>query len=270
VSDLFDDDPRDAPSRGPSGRTRALIITAVALAVLFFLLTTFASLWTDHLWFDQLGYGSVFTKLFWVRALLFVVFGLVMGGAVAAAMVLAYRSRPIFAPGADNGLERYRDAVTPIRTWLVLGVSVIAGIFAGTSGTGKWRTYLMWRNGGDFGTKDPYFGKDIGFYVFDLPWWHLLVNLVMAVTVVALLASVLVHYLYGGIRLQSQQDRVSGPAQVQLSVLLAVFVLAKAVDYWLDRYDLVHGDSPKMTGISFTDDHAVLPAKSILAGIAVI
>jgi uncharacterized membrane protein (UPF0182 family) len=271
VSELFDDDPRQAPPRSGSGRTRALVITAVVLALLLFLLTTFASLWTDHLWFDQVGYGSVFTRLFWVRTALFLVFGLVMGGAVAGTMVLAYRSRPLIqSSGADNGLERYRDAVTPIRTWLLVGVSVVAGVFAGASGSGKWRTYLLWRNGGDFGRDDPYFGKDIGFYVFDLPWWHLLANFVMAAAVVALLLSLLVHYLYGGIRLQAHRDRVSRPAQAQLSTLIAVFVLAKAVDYWLDRYDLVHGDGPKMTGVSFTDDHAVLPAKAILAGIAVI
>ena len=271
MSELFDDDPRDAPPRGTSGRTRALIITAVALALMFFLLTTFASLWTDHLWFDQIGYGSVFTRLFWVRTGLFFAFGLVMGGTVAATIMLAYRHRPLFHPSSgENGLERYREAVTPIRTWLLVGVSVIAGVFAGASGAGKWRTYLLWRNGGDFGRKDAYFGKDIGFYVFDLPWWHLVVNFIMAATVVALLLSLLVHYLYGGIRLQAQRDKVSGPAQIQLSCLIAIFVLAKAADYWLDRYDLVHGDGPKMTGISFTDDHAVLPAKAILAGIAVI
>jgi uncharacterized protein len=271
VSELFDDDPRDTPGRSGSGRTRALIITAVALAVMFFLLTTFASVWTDHLWFDQLGYGSVFTRLFWIRAGLFVAFGLVMGGAVAAAIVLAFRHRPLFHPATnDNGLERYRDAITPIRTWLLVGVSVIAGIFAGASGAGKWRTYLMWRNGGDFGTTDEYFGKDIGFYVFDLPWWHLLVNFVMAATFVALLVSLLVHYLYGGIRLQSQTERFSGAAQVQIAAMLAIFVLAKAVDYWLDRYDLVYGGGSTMTGISYTDDHAVLPAKAILAGIAII
>ncbi|GAB7004124.1 UPF0182 family protein [Nocardioides sp. AN3] len=271
MSELFDDDPRDTPPRSGSGRTRALIITAVALAVMLFLLTTFASLWTDRLWFAQIGYGSVFGKLFWTRTGLFLAFGLVMGGAVAATIMLAYRNRPLTHPTTgDNGLERYRDAVTPIRTWLLVGVSVIAGVFAGASGAGKWRTYLLWRNGGDFGQKDAYFGKDIGFYVFDLPWWHLIVNFTMAVSIVALLLSLLVNYLYGGIRLQSRHERVSGPAQLQISMLIAVFVLAKAADYWLDRYDLVHGDGSKMTGISFTDDHAVLPAKAILAGIALI
>ena len=78
------------------------------------------------------------------------------------------------------------------------------------------------------------------------------------------------HYLYGGIRLQTPGDRLSGAAQAQLSVLLGVFVLAKAVDYWLDRYDLAYQSGSLLTGITYTDDNAVLPAKAILMGIALI
>ncbi len=63
---------------------------------------------------------------------------------------------------------------------------------------------------------------------------------------------------------------MSGAAQAQLSVLLGLFVLAKAGDYWLDRFDLVHQSGRLITGITYTDDHAVLPAKEILMGIAII
>lgn len=275
MSDLFEDDPRDTPpARGTSGRTRALVITGAVLVVLFFGLTTFAGVYTDKLWYDVVGYTSVFTTLFWTRTVLFLVFGLVMAALIAVNTVVAYRTRPFlhFAlSGPDqSGLDRYRDAVTPIRTWLVVGVALIAGVFAGTSASGRWRTYMLWRNGGEFGQEDAHFGRDVGFFVFELPWLHFLVDFVMTATVVALLVAAIVHYLYGGIRLQGGGDRLTGAAQVQLSVLLGVFVLAKAADYWLDRYDLVHGTSALMTGIGYTDDHAVLPAKSILTGIALI
>ena len=84
------------------------------------------------------------------------------------------------------------------------------------------------------------------------------------------MAAALVHYLYGGIRLSVPRDRLSGAAQVHLSALLGVFVLAKAADYWLDRFDLVTGSGSLFTGMGYTDDHAVLPAKEILTGIALI
>ncbi len=208
----------------------------------------------------------------WTRIGLFLVFGVVMGAVVGVNIFLAYRFRPLFRPASpeQTGLDRYRDAVTPIRTWLLLGVSVVIGLFAGASGMGQWRTYLLWRNAQSFGTKDAQFDKDIGFYVFHLPWQHYLVDFVMATTVIALIATAVVHYLYGGIRLQVSRDRLSGAAQVQISVLLGVFVLAKGVDYYLDRFDLVNESNRLFTGMNYTADNAVLPAKNILLGIALI
>lgn len=274
MSELFDDDPRDTPPPGREvpRRSRALIITAVIVVLAFFGLTTFASFYTDRLWFRGAGFGSVFTTLFWTRAGLFLVFGAIMAIVVGLNMWLAYRHRPVFRmPSPEqSGLDRYREAVTPVRTWLLAGIALVMGVFAGTSGSGEWRNYLLWRNGTSFGDEDEYFGRDIGFYVFDLPWLHFLVDFTMAMVVVALLAAAVVHYLYGGIRLQVPQDRLSGAAQVQLSVLLGVFVLAKGVDYYLDRFDLVTQSGELFTGMSYTDDHAVLPAKNILMGIAVI
>ncbi|MBB6629121.1 UPF0182 family protein [Nocardioides sp. KIGAM211] len=273
MSELFDDDPRDTPPPAePPRRSRALLVTAVVLIIAFFGLTSFAGLYTDRLWYKSGGYSEVFSVLFWTKTGLFLVFGAVMALVVGANMYLAYRLRPLFRPNSpeQTGLDRYREAVTPIRTWLLVGASLVIGVFAGTSAIGEWRNYLLWRNGVPFGQKDAFFDKDIGFYVFDLPWFHYLVDYVLAVTVVALLAAALVHYLYGGIRLQTSRDRLSGAAQAQLSVLLGVFVLAKAGDYWLDRFDLVNQGGSLISGMTYTDDHAVLPAKNILMGIAVI
>jgi len=272
VSELFDDDPRDTTTRSSTRRSRALVITAGILIVAFFGLTTFSSLYTDRLWYSAAGYGSVFSTLFWTRTGLFVAFGLLMAVVVAINIVLAYRFRPLFRPSSpeQTNLDRYRDAITPIRTWLVVGIVAVLGIFAGTSGAGQWRTFLLWRNSQDFGTTDAYFERDIGFYVFNLPWLHFMVDFAMAALVVGLIAAAVTHYLYGGVRLQASRDRLSGAAQAQLSVLLGLFVLAKAGDYYLDRFDLVNQGGRLITGITYTDENAVLPAKSILMGIALI
>ncbi len=274
MSDRFDDDlPEDgAEVRRPNGRSRALLITGVVLVLAFFALTTFSTIYTDRLWYSAEGYGNVFSRLFWTRTGLFVIFGLLMAGAVGANMYLAHRFRPFFRPDSPEqaGLERYRDAVLPVRGWLLAGVSAVIGLFAGTAAAGEWRTYMLWANRTSFNRADLYFHKDIGFYVFELPWLHYLVNFAMAALVIALLAAATVHYLYGGIRLQTPGDRLTGAAQVQFSVLLGLFVLAKAADYWLDRFDLVSASGNLIDGITYTDDHAVLPAKNILLGISVI
>lgn len=271
MSELFDEEPeRPAPER-PGRRARALVITGVVLVLGFFLLTAFASVYTDRLWYKEVGYGQVFSTMLWTRVGLFVGFGALMAAIVAVNMHLAFRFRPLFrmAP-SDASVERYRDAVTPIRGWLLAGVAIVVGIFAGTSAVGQWRTFQTWLHAQSFGQEDAYFGKDISFYVFRLPWWNFLVDFIMAATVVALIGTAVVHYLYGGIRLQQTHDRLSGAAQVQLSVLLGVFVLAKSVDYYLDRFDLVTDDHRLFTGMNFTAENALLPARNILVGVALI
>ena len=273
MSGMYDDEPDSEELREePPRRSRALLITVVILVALFLVFTGFAAFWTERLWFSSVGYQEVFNTLLRTKIALFLVFALVMAVAVGANLLVAYRFRPIFRPSSPEqvSLDRYREAVTPIRIWLLVGTSVVIGLFAGATASGKWREYLLWRNGTDFGKDDPYFSRDIGFYVFDLPWLHYLVDFAMAVAVISLIAAAVVHYLYGGIRLQSRHDRFSGPAAAQLSVLMGIFVLAKAADYWLDRFDLLNESGSLMTGVTYTDDHAVLPARNILMFIALI
>ena len=274
MSELFDDDPRATPPpRQPvPKRSRALLITAVVVIVAIFSLTGVSGIYTDRLWYRSAGFGNVFSTLLWTRIGLFLVFGAVLGGIVALNIYLAYRFRPLFRPNSreQSNLDRYREVITPIRVWVVLGTALVLGAFAGASGLGNWRTYLLWRNGQSFGQEDPYFNRDIGFYVFDLPWIHFIVDFSMAVFVVAIIAAMTTHYLYGGLRLQATSDRLSPAAQAQLSVLLGLFVLAKGVDYYLDRFDLVNQNNSLFTGMNFTGENAVLPAKNILIGVALI
>ena len=290
MSDFFAEQPGGAPDEGGQGgqggkagrsatavprrpgRPRPLVLTIVVLVAIVVGFSLFAGLWTDKLWFGSIGFSSVFNKLIGTRVGLFVVFGGLMALVVAGNLYLAFRLRPSFRPRSPEqaNLDRYRDAITPLRRVLLVGVSVVVGIFAGISATGKWRDYLLWRNSTDFGKADPYFGKDLGFYIFKLPWLHFLVDFAMTTVFVALLFAAVVHYLYGGIRLQSAADRVSGPAQAQLSALFGIFLLLKGGDYWLDRFDLTSQTGGIVTGMTYTRDHAVLPSKNILMFIAVI
>jgi uncharacterized membrane protein (UPF0182 family) len=76
--------------------------------------------------------------------------------------------------------------------------------------------------------------------------------------------------MYGGIRTNVQTDRTTVAARVQISILLGLIVLLKAVAYWFDRYALALKESKLITGPTYTDVNAVLPAKAILSAIAVV
>jgi uncharacterized membrane protein (UPF0182 family) len=248
------------------------VLTIIVVAAFLLLFSIFAGIWTEKLWFGSLGYGDVFNRLIWTRVGLFVGFGLLMALIVGGNLAIAYRLRPLFRPSSPEqaNLERYREVITPLRRALLIGVSAIFGIFAGISASGQWRTFMLWRHGKPFGEVDPYFEKDSGFYVFTLPWLHWLVDFTMTAVVLALMAAALVHYVYGGIRLQARTNRVSGAAQAQLSALLGVLVLLKGADYYLDRFDLTSAQGSLITGMTYARDHAMLPSKNILMAIAVI
>jgi uncharacterized membrane protein (UPF0182 family) len=253
-------------------RRGALVPTLVVLGALIVLALVLAGVWTDVLWYSQLGYVSVYRTEVLAQVVLFVLGGLVMAGAVLGCLVLAYRSRPVYVPTASesSGIERYREAVEPLRRLVVLAVPIVLGLFAGSAVAGQWQTVLLWWNGVSFGTNDPQFGLDVGFFVFTLPFLEFLVGFLTAVVVLAAIASVVAHYLYGGLRLQGPGPRFTPAARVHLSVLAAAFLFLRAVDYWLGRYDLAVSDSGRITGLSYTDAHATLTAKGTLAGIALI
>ncbi len=275
MSGIFDTagEPPPPPSRRtPTRRPRALLPTLGVVVALVVLFSVFVEVWTQKMWFSSVHYGDVFTRVLWTRVLLFVVFGLVLAATVVANAYLAFRMRPILhSDGYRNPtVERYQDTIDPIRHWILIGLGLVMFLFGGASASGHWQTFMLWRNGGSFDQNDIFFKRDIGFFVFDYPWYRFIVGFAFTVLVVALIVAGVTHYLYGGIRLGARRDRVVSGAQVQLSVLFGLFMLVKAVSYWLDRYGLAITDGKLFTGISYTDAHAVLPAKNILAVIALI
>jgi uncharacterized protein len=255
-------------------RPRALVPTLVVLGVLAVLYGVLVSFWTDWMWFDSIGFRQVFTTALATRVGLFVFFGALMGAVVAANAVIAYRLRPRYRPMSveQQSLERYREAIDPIRRWVVLGVAALLGLMAGGSAAAEWQTFLLWRNGRSFGSQDPQLGTDIGFFAFDYPWWRFLVSFGFAAIILGLIAAAVTHYLYGGIRLQSVGEKVAPAAQAHLSALIGLFVLLKAVAYWLDRYGLLIEQefANSLTGAGYTDINTLLPAKTILASISLI
>ncbi|MFC7219791.1 UPF0182 family protein [Streptomyces polyrhachis] len=261
----------------PSRRMRTLMMTLGALAVLAILFVMFAGFWTDWLWYRSVHYSSVFTTQLWTKTGLFFVFGTLMALAVGFNMWLAYRLRPPLSAMSmeQESLDRYRMGIAPYKKWLLIGIALLVGLISGASASGQWRIWLMWVNGVSFGEKDPQFHKDISFYAFDLPWYRFLLGFGFAAVVLSLIATALVSYLYGGLRVSSPGARATAQATMHLAVLLGVFVALKAVAYWLDRYGLAVKSSglrstDSWTGLRYVDANAYLPAKTILFAIAII
>ena len=151
---------------------------------------------------------------------------------------------------------------------VVLG---LIGLISGLTAAGNWRTWLLFVNRVPFGVKDPQFKLDISFFVFDYPFIRMVLSFLFAAVLLSLVVAAAVHYLYGGLRLQVRGQRATQGARAHLFVLAGIFVLLKAVAYWVDRYGIDFSQRGVVqTGASYTDVNAVLPAKTVLAVIAVI
>lgn len=230
--------------------------------------------YVDWLWFGELGYRSVFVTTLLTRLVAFVAVALFVGGIVFAAMAMAYRARPVFVPsnGVNDPVARYRTAVLSRLRLFGVVIPTSIGLLAGIVAQSYWVRIQMFWHGGTFGLADPQFGKDLGFYAFDLPFYRLVVGLLLMTFFLAAAANITTHYIFGGIRLSGHAGALSRPARIQVVGLIGVLVLLKAASYWLDRYELLsHTRAGKpFTGAGYTDINAVLPAKMILLAIALI
>jgi uncharacterized protein len=255
-------------------RSRILIVVALAVVALLLVGPRFIDAYVDWLWFGELGYRSVFSTVLVTRIVVFFVAALLVGVIVYAGLALAYRTRPVFVPanGPNDPVARYRTAVIAHLRLFAIGIPAPIGLVAGLVAQSSWARIQLYLHGGNFGITDPQFGKDLGFYAFDLPFYRLVLSFLFVSVFLALLANIVGHYVFGGIRLSGRTGTLSRSARIQLVVLVGTLVLLKAVAYWLDRYELLsHTRAGKpFTGAGYTDINAVLPAKMILLAIAVI
>ena len=123
-----------------------------------------------------------------------------------AGLALAYRTRPVFVPanGPNDPVARYRTAVMTRLRLFGIGIPAVIGVFAGFVAQSYWARIQLFLHGGDFGVTDPQFGKDLGFYAFDLPFYRLVLSYLFVAVFLALLANLVSHYIFGGIRLSGR------------------------------------------------------------------
>lgn len=264
------------PQPGAKKTNSGLMATIAVIGVILFIVPLAVGVYTDWLWFGDLGFRDVFTKVVLARVVLFLIFAALGGAVTYAAAMVAWRGRPKDGPEADpfSQASPYRAQIeSGVRTLLVW-VPLVVAVFSGLAGQRAWRTVMLWLNGGDFGMTDAQFGRDLGFYAFALPGISVLLGMLSMLLVVAFLVALVAHYLLGGIRIGSNvngiRGHISSSARIQLAVTAGLWMLIKAVSYWLERYTLLYQQNDIFTGASYTAINATLPAKIALMVIAVI
>lgn len=261
--------PGDVQTRAPRARHRRrwwILAAAILLIIILASLRTLATLYTDELWFNSVNLHSVWTRLLEVKVGLFASFGAIFFVLLWVNLVVTDRLSVASTSSdpEDELVRRYQRAVRPYAGWVYAILALVAALIAASGTIGEWQNWILFTHSVAFGVRDPQFHKDVGFFVFKLPFLSFVVDwALISLAVVTVLVAVF-HYLNGGIRPQRAAPRVRPAVKAHLSVLLALIALTKAVGYILARYQLDVSTNGYVEGAGYTDVHARLPAFELL------
>ncbi|HET9416047.1 MAG TPA: UPF0182 family protein [Candidatus Limnocylindria bacterium] len=251
----------------PWGRWLFIGGAFVAILVVLGFLGGAVNLITDVMWYDALGRRDVLATRLWAQIALFVIGFLAMLVLALASVWLARRIAPQ-APVRQLGGIELPDASRAIGIGLTV-VAVLLALGSGAAWSGNWETVLVFLNAGDWGADDPTLGRDIGFYVFDLPFWRFLLGWATTTLIIVGLLT-LAAYAARALR---WQFHLSAPVRAHLSVIGALLLVAIAAGYQLDIAELAYSTRAvggSVQAATYTDMNAQYPAYMILTVVALV
>ncbi|MBI4537442.1 MAG: UPF0182 family protein [candidate division NC10 bacterium] len=229
-------------------------------------------LYTDWLWFQEVGFPAVFATTLKTQVVTGVALGLAFFLVLYTNALLARRLGPrdvLITVDDQLGLPSL-EVLEPYLRVFILPVSLAFAAIAGWGAAGKWDLFLRFTNPVPFETSDPLFGQDIAYYIFRLPALKYLYG-------EAIVALLLAGLLAGGIYVCNRALRItprglwlSPGARRHLLALAALFLLLKAYGYRLDMYDLLYSERAVAFGAGYADVNAQLPVLKALMLLAVL
>ena len=244
------------------------LFVVIAVAVAFYYFTGF---YTDYLWFDQLGFANVL-QVRWISiAVMFAIGFVAMAVPLWAVMQVAFRTRPMYAQ-LSSQLDHYQELIEPLRKLGMVAIPAVFGLFAGAAAASRWETAQLWLNRQDFAGSDPQFGLNIGFFVFEVPFYQQVLGFAQLVLFACFAATIAIAYLYGSLRISGRDFRVARATRIMLAVIAALFMLALAANIWLNQYAALsqQGSGTVRSGAGFAAVNATIPGIQIMAVSAVL
>jgi len=236
------------------------------LGVIVFVLVSAAGIYTDWLWFRQLNFEVVFFTQIVGQIVAFLIGFALMSVIIAVGLMSAWKSRPVYLKMPEaSPFQAYQQLIENLRRVIMIGLPILIGVFGGLLASRQWETAALWLNGSPFGVTDPQFGLDVGFFVFDLPFYSFAVGFISGGIFLAALINAGVHLIYGGIRFTGRTVEISRPARIQLAILIAAYMIVQGLSLWFDQYATATSPGELFTGVTYSDANAVIPGLQILS-----
>ena len=248
-------------------RQRVIIILLGIAIALLTLISTVVHLLTESWWFEAVGFASVFwQRIAWqvgIWIATFVLYAAFLGFNYWLALRLTGDRAFRFLESSE--FEPYTKKFANYAVAVL--VFIVSFSVANLSAT-AYELFPRFLNATDFDRLDPIYQLDLGFYIFRLPLLDNLENWCLALLICGLALSVLVYVFKGILRFDWQwkslvierqwQKLITKPIKVHLSLLLAAIAIDIAVDFWLERYELLYSSQGVVWGADYTDTHARL------------
>jgi len=266
-------------------QSRRIVLAIVIIAACLIALGLASNFLVDWTWFASVGFSGVFWTIVGAKIALFATVFAATGIIVWINGALATRFagsrtylRPINTPWeslSSNQMSAVIERFVRRLPWrlLVAGAAVVVATLVALDWTGNWNLALNYLFQTPYGRSDPLYGNDFGFYLFSLPIFVALKNLLLTILVLSALLAAFVYWACGEIAFDTRRRFVSAGAVAHGSVLLGFFFVVEAWSFDLDRYLLLYSDNGVVVGASYSDIHVKLPILIVLmalCGIAAI
>lgn len=268
------------PQKGASRGNKILIGIVLALAIVVGLFFALAQFITDVMWYDQLGFQSVIWTQLGTRIGLWIAYALLLAGVSFISATLAIRARQDAADGSTirvkgDTIEIGKGVSSRNARRVAVVVSLIVGLIFGAQFNSNWSEILLMFNAQSFGTTDPQFGLDNGFYVFVLPGLRLIMSAVSLLLLAGIIFSVITHVLMGGIRITMPVNgrglfNITKRARRQIGIWLMLNMFAGAANQVVGVFSTLTTEGSRITGATYTTVNATIPVTFVMAAITAI
>ena len=266
--------------RKPSNGSKIFIGVVLALAIVIGLFFALAQFVTDVMWYSQLGFQSVIWTQLGTRVGLWLAYAVLIAAVGFISATLAIWARPDAADGSTirvNGdtIEIGKSVSSKSARRIAVVISLIVGLVFGSQFNANWSEILLMFNSQSFGTKDPQFGIDNGFYVFVLPGLKLIMSAVSLLLLAGIIFSIVTHVLMGGIRITMPVNghglfHITKRARRQIGIWLMLNMFAWAANQVLGVFSHLTEEGSRITGATYTTVNATIPVTFIMAAITAI
>ncbi len=243
------------------------ILILILLSVILPFASSLIKFYADWLFFVETGFSSVFTTTLYAKVGVGLFFGAFLFVVLLVNILYANRANfpysGVFIVGGGNFRVQRDDAVRLVKP-LALLVGMLLALFAGNWGALRWEEILLFMNRANVGTVDPVIGKDIGFYLFSLPFWEMLKGFAGFVVLATAVMVGSVYFVRGGIILTERGASVDEKVRRHLAVLVGILACVVAAGFYLDSFRLLYSNNVAFYGAGYVDVNSRLLTYRIL------